>query len=87
MRDHNDGKEGPVMLLLGHKTNQQMYKYVQLAHVYFGGSPKYVCKWINTDEEEINAVNEGWILVREDKENHRYLYKKQVSSAATIGND
>ena len=81
------GKEGPVMLLLGHKTNQQMYKYVQFAHVYCGGSPKYVSKWISTDEEEINAVNEGWILVREEKENRRYLYKKQVSSAATIGHD
>ena len=37
--------------------------------------------------KEINAVNECWILVREEKENHRYLYKKQVSSAATIGHD
>ena len=81
------GKEGPVMLLLGHKTNQQMFKYVQLSHVYFGGSPKYVSKWISTDQEEINAVNDGWVLVREDKENHRCLYKKQVSSAATIGHD
>jgi hypothetical protein len=81
------GKEGPVMLLLGHKTNQQMYKYVQLAHIYFGGSPKYVSKWITTDEEELKAINDGWMLVREDKESHRYLYKKQVSSAATIGHD
>jgi len=81
------GKEGPVMLLLGHKTNQQMYKYVQLSHIYFGGSPKYVSKWIYNDEEELEAVNEGWILHREDKENNRYLYKKQVRSAATIGHD
>lgn len=81
------GKEGPVMLLLGHKTNQQMYKYVQLAHVYFVGSPKYVSKWITSDEEELKAVNDGWLLVREDKENRRCLYKKQVSSAATIGHD
>jgi hypothetical protein len=64
-----------------------MYKYVQLAQVYFGGSPKYVSKWIITNEEEINAVNDGWVLHREDKENHRYLYKKHVSSAATIGHD
>ncbi len=55
--------------------------------VYFCGSPKYVSKWIGSDEDEINAVNEGWILVREDKENHLYLYKKQVSSATTIGYD
>jgi hypothetical protein len=80
-------KEGPVMLLLGHKTNQQMYKFVQLAHIYFGVSPKYVSKWISTNEEEITAVNESWILVKEDKESHRYLYKKQVSSEATIGHD
>jgi hypothetical protein len=55
--------------------------------VYFGGSPKYVSKWISTDEEEINAVNEGWILVRDEKENHPYLYKKPVSSAVTIDNN
>jgi hypothetical protein len=66
------------MILLGHKTNQQMYKYVQLSHVYFGGSTKYVSKWISTDEEEINAVDEGWILVREDKEKRRYLYRSRL---------
>ena len=75
------------MLLLGDKTNRQMYKYSQLKPVYFCGSPKYVSKWIGSDEDEINAVNEGWILVREDKENHLYLYKKQVSSATTPGYD
>jgi len=65
------------MLLLGHKTSQQMYKYVQLAHVYFGGSPKFVGKWISTDEQELSVVNDGWVMVREDKENHRYLYKNK----------
>ena len=64
-----------------------MYKYVQLSYVYFCGSPKYVSIGIGTNEDEINAVNEGWILVREDKENYLYLYKKKVSSATTIGYD
>ena len=59
------------------KPANRSYKYVQLAHVYFGGSPNSVSKWISTDEEEINAVNEGWQLVREDKENNRYLYKNK----------
>jgi len=26
-----------VILLLGHKSNQQIYECVQLSHVYFGG--------------------------------------------------
>jgi hypothetical protein len=60
---------------------------LEVANLGFGGSPKYVSKWIFTDEEEMNAVNDGWVLHREDKENHRYLYKKQVSSAVTIGHD
>jgi hypothetical protein len=75
------------MLLLEDKTNRQMYKYVQLKPVYFCGQPKYVSKWIGSDEDKINAVNEGWILVREEKENYRYLYKKQVSSSTTRGYD
>ncbi len=69
---------------LGTKQTSR-YKYVQLAHAYFGGSPKYVSKWISVNEEEINAVNEGRILLREEGKNYRYLYKKKVSSATTIG--
>ena len=45
------------MFLLGRKTNQQMYKYIQLSYVYFGGSPKYVSKLIGAEEDEINAVS------------------------------
>jgi hypothetical protein len=48
-------------------TNPNQVNYIFTNIVYFGGSPKYVSKWISTDEEEINAVNEGWILVREEK--------------------
>jgi len=39
--------------------------------LYCGDSPKYFIKWISTDEEEIKAINDGWVLVREDKENKR----------------
>ena len=71
------------MTLLGHKSNQYLWKYVQLARIRFGGAPKYESRWIYTDEEEIKAHNEGYCLVREDKDNHRFLYKKQIRTAAT----
>ncbi len=50
----------------------------------FGGSPKFISKWLYADEKELKAVNDGWQLVREEG-NHRYLYMKQVSLAATVG--
>ena len=48
---------------------------------YFGDLPKFISKGRYTDEKELKAVNDGWQLVRK-RENHRYLYKKQASSAA-----
>ena len=31
---------------------------------------------VKHDEEEIKAVNDGWVLVWEDKENNRFLDKE-----------
>ena len=38
-------------------------------------------------DAELEDVEELLTLLEEEKENHRYLLKKQVSSAATIGHD
>ena len=40
---------------------------LEVANLGFGGSPKYVSKWIFTDEEEMNAVNDGWCYIGKTK--------------------
>jgi hypothetical protein len=82
------GKEVPVMILLGHTSCNHIYKYVQLAHTYFGGSPKYKHQWVETREDEGKLVDYGWELVRTDSRDGACLYRKlDVSSAKLIGHD
>ncbi len=82
------GQEVPVMILLGHKSTKYLWLYVQLAHIYFGGTPKYTSVWVNNREEETKLADDGYMLVRTDPKDGASLYRKQISSAAQlIGHD
>ena len=82
------GREVPVMILLGHKSTKYLWLYVQLAKIYFGGTPKYNHIWVNDREQEGKLVDEGYTLVRTDPRDGASLYKKQISAAAQlIGHD
>jgi hypothetical protein len=82
------GREVPVMILLGHKSTKYLWLYVQLAHIYFGGTPKYTSIWVNNREEETKLSDAGYTLVRTDPKDGSSLYRKQLSSAAQlIGHD
>ena len=70
------GKEGAVMILLGHKSTKYIYKYVQLAAIYFGGEKKYISQWVTTREQETKIVEEGYELVRTDPKDGASLYRK-----------
>jgi hypothetical protein len=82
------GREVPVMILLGHKSTKYLWLYVQLAHIYFGGSPKYTSVWVNNREEETKLSDAGYTLVRTDPRDGSSLYRKQLFAAAQlIGHD
>jgi len=82
------GREVPVMILLGHKSTKYMWLYVQLAHVYFGGSKKYVSLWVTDREQETKAIEQGYDYVRTDPKDGASLYRKVDTSAAKmIGHD
>lgn len=82
----NDKQKLPTTHFIGGEYNYfpkcKIYKLVQNnLCLYCGDSPKYFIQWISTDEEEINAINDGWVLVREDKENKISLLETGQSSA------
>jgi integrase len=82
------GQEVPVMILLGHKSTKYLWLYVQLAKIYFGGTPKYTSVWVNNREEETKLSDAGYTLVRTDPRDGASLYRKQISAAAQlIGHD
>jgi hypothetical protein len=40
------------MVLLGHTSTKYLWLYVQLAHIYFSGTPKYSSIWVTDREQE-----------------------------------
>jgi integrase len=78
------GQEVPVMILLGHKSTKYLWLYVQLAHIYFGGTPKYSSVWVNDREEETKLADAGYMPVRTDPRDGASLYRKQIFSAAQL---
>ena len=81
-------KEVPVMILLGHKSTKYLWLYVQLAHIYFGGTPKYSSIWVHDREQESKIADEGYTYIRTDPKDGASLYRKQISaSAQLIGHD
>ena len=78
------GKEVPVMILLGHKSTKYLWLYVQLAHIYFGGTPKYTSIWVNNREEETKLADDGYMLVRTDpKRRSKPIQKTNLFSSTT----
>ena len=72
------------MILLGHKSTKYLWLYVQLAHISFGGTPKYSNVWVNDREEETKLADAGYMLVRTDPRDGASLYRKQIFSAAQL---
>jgi hypothetical protein len=81
-------KEVPVMILLGHTSTKYLWLYVQLAHIYFGGTPKYSSIWVTDREQETKAADEGYTYIRTNPKDAASLYRKVISSGAQlIGHD
>jgi hypothetical protein len=81
------GREVDVMVMHGHTSCKYIYKYAQLAKIYFGGVPKYKSVWVNDRDVETKLADEGYQLVRVDPKDGACLYRKLVTSGATLGHD
>ncbi|MGA2682876.1 MAG: hypothetical protein ABSF44_13870 [Candidatus Bathyarchaeia archaeon] len=82
------GREVDVMVLLGHTSGKYIYKYAQLAKIYFGGVKKYNSIWVNNREDEIKLSNEGYEFIRTDPRDGASMYRKLITAGATlIGHD
>ena len=81
------GREIDVMTLLGHTSCKYIYKYVQLAKIYFGSTPKFKSTWVNDREEETKLIDDGYQFIRMDPKDGACLYRKLISSGATLGHD
>ena len=80
--------EAAVMVLLGHKSTEYLWLYVQLAHIYFGGPKRYISLWVYDREQETKAIEQGFEYVRTDLKDGASLYRKpDRTAAATIGHD